>query len=214
LNELSFDVRSKIQEEVHGVTSLEFVETPIKITYALEDFETYVTESIPHENKQAYTYAIDELKSSYVKDHGLRLSFLRADLFDIPKACVRYTSYLEIMLKYFGPEALRRPIRFDNLTKSEQDFYRAAYNQILPSRDRSGRLVVFMKGTADIKSLHERVRINNYTHGYSMFGLQTAILADRIGSYISYFHHITHTIHLPPFQSTDAIFDILSYRYY
>ena len=158
LNGLSFDVRNKIQEEVHGVTSLEFVETTTKIKDALEQFDNYITISISNENKQAYTYAIDELKSTYIKENDFRLAFLRADLFDIPKAAVRYTSYLDVILKYFGPEGLQRPLRFDDLTKTEQDYYRGGCNQILPSRDRSGRLVVFMKGTADVNSVRERVR--------------------------------------------------------
>ena len=79
---------------------------------------------------------------SYIFHRDFRLKFLRADFYDPKKAAHRYLRCLEGLLKYFGSYALQRPLMYADLGKEAQSAARAGYVQILPSRDRAGRLVV------------------------------------------------------------------------
>ena len=77
-------------------------------------------------------------------------------------AAARLTLHAELLFKLFGPEALMRPLRFSDLSKSEQNEIKAGIYQILPSRDRAGRLVAFNRGnnTEGITN-NNRVRLNS-----------------------------------------------------
>ena len=90
--------------------------------------------------KPAFEHAI-AIESQYVQDRDFRLKFLRANLFDTYKAALNFTRYLEVINKYFGPEALTRPLLFSDLGEPELDLVRCGHLQLLPTRDRSGRRV-------------------------------------------------------------------------
>lgn len=97
------------------------------------------------EEKQAYTLAQQQPTADgrccYVNTTEFRLRFLRAELFQTKKAAERMVKYLALLYETFGLVALRRPIRFSDLTKVEQEFLRGGDYQLLPYRDRSGRRV-------------------------------------------------------------------------
>ncbi len=86
------------------------------------------------------------IESRFVHDRGFRLKFLRANLFDVNKAAWNFTRYLELLSKYYGPQALTRPLLFSDLTEAELDLLRAGHMQLLPTRDRSGRRVLNVFG--------------------------------------------------------------------
>jgi hypothetical protein len=78
-----------------------------------------------------------------VFDPEFRIKFLRAELYDFHKAAIRVTKWLDLLKKYFGDVALTRQIKFVDLTQQEQRILLEGNQQILPSRDRSGRLIHF-----------------------------------------------------------------------
>ena len=162
LNNLSVRDRTVIQEEVHGVGSLSPVETPEMVGQAQSRLQEEL-DKLPLDSKIFYDRAVS-LKSEYVNSADLRTKFLRAELFDANKAALRFMNYLKFCHKYFGDIALMRPLRFEDLTKEEQEIMRTGHAQILSSRDRSGRLVQFFqqhvpKGEKKIPPLENRVGV-------------------------------------------------------
>lgn len=158
LYNLSFQDRSRIEEEIHGVQTVAVEETPEMVSEALRAFQLEV-DKLPTSQKQAYEDAI-VMDSKFVQDTNLHLKYLRATLFDPYRAAVNFGIYLDLLLSYFGPTALQRPIRYDDLGKAEKDNLRDGLWQVLPSRDRAGRLVCINLSTMDDVSLECRVRIS------------------------------------------------------
>lgn len=142
LQRLSFHDRSAIQEEIHGVATACPDETPELLSTSLQGMQ-HELDMIP--SKSAYDEAQRQsLESqSFVNGDDVRLVFLRCEVFDAHKAAARFVTYLEVVLETFGPVALTRFIRFDDLGRPAQDLIQAGVVQVLPYRDRSGRRIVF-----------------------------------------------------------------------
>jgi hypothetical protein len=142
LQDLSYYDRNIIQEEIHGVTSMAPSPSPQQIDEALHQLQVEV-DRIPSPHRRGYEVAV-ALRSHYVlHDRDFRIKFLRADLFNARAAAGRFTKQLDLLLDFFGVQALLRPLRLDDLSKAERDYMKLGNNQVLPSRDRAGRLVVF-----------------------------------------------------------------------
>jgi hypothetical protein len=156
LHNLTCQDRSKIEEEIHGVQSLAVEETPEMVSKALAAFQLEV-DRLPTSRKDAYEDAM-VMDSKFVQDTNLHLKYLRAALFDVRKAASMFCTYLDMLHSYFGPVALERPLRYDDLGKAEQDKFRNGNMQVLPSRDRAGRLVCMNLGTMCDVPIHCRVR--------------------------------------------------------
>ena len=140
MQQLSFQKRSAIQEEIHGVRSLAVEETTETMEKGLLDLEEELA-LIPLEDKQAYLQA-ERLPESYVMGSDFRLRFLRSELFDAAKAAQKIVGFLELLLEYYGEFALQRPIRLSDLGKEATDILRSGETiQMLPLRDRSGRRI-------------------------------------------------------------------------
>eukprot|EP00537_Pseudo-nitzschia_pungens_P005530 CAMPEP_0172366190 /NCGR_PEP_ID=MMETSP1060-20121228/14061_1 /TAXON_ID=37318 /ORGANISM="Pseudo-nitzschia pungens, Strain cf. cingulata" /LENGTH=679 /DNA_ID=CAMNT_0013089933 /DNA_START=111 /DNA_END=2150 /DNA_ORIENTATION=+ len=169
--------RGLVQEEIHGVSTCAVLESDEKIAEALKRLEEEIRAirreilvSPIGESRVGNIYddsiwsylAVEEegsspsaatvnsrtrLLYSYIFHPAFRLKFLRADLFDVEKAAHRYLRCLEGLLKYFGSYALQRQIMYEDLGKECQDAAKSGYVQILPSRDRAGRLVVVSQPT-------------------------------------------------------------------
>lgn len=144
LHKLSFQDRSRIEEEIHGVQSVAGDETPEMVGSALDAFQ-YELGRLRSAQKEAYEVAT-VMDSKYVQDRDFRLKYLRAALFDPKKAALMFCKYLDLLYRYYGPQTLLRPLRYDDLGKAEQDKLRVGNMQVLPSRDRAGRLVVLTQG--------------------------------------------------------------------
>lgn len=170
LRGLSVLDRGMVQEEIHGVSSCAVLECDEHIAQNLNRLEEeirkirseiMVSPEQLSEAGNAYDETIwsylgvdDEASSasvrllhSYIFHRDFRLKFLRADLYDVEKAAHRYLRCVESLLKYFGVYALQRPLVFEDLGKECQDAAKEGYIQILPSRDRAGRLVVVSQAT-------------------------------------------------------------------
>jgi hypothetical protein len=172
LQGLSVRHRDMVQEEIHGVHTCAVSEDEEKIVEGLKRLDEEIrairqevlvspdevsvsgdsyNESIweylavEEENSStspASTNAQKRILYSYIFHRDFRLKFLRADLFDVEKAAHRYLRRVECLLNYYGSYALQRPLMYDDLGKECQDAAKVGYGQILPSRDRAGRLIV------------------------------------------------------------------------
>jgi hypothetical protein len=165
LRQLSAGERTNITEEMHGVRSLAREETPELVTESLFSLQQEIGRILqtgcvgprpsgstmrqkqqPHAHEYySLEFATAMMNSPYVFHQDTTLKFLRAGLFDPKEASWRMLTHLNLLFKYFGPEALQRPLRFNDLTLQEQDILREGYIQILPSRDRAGKLVLYDK---------------------------------------------------------------------
>mmetsp|Transcript_7448 Transcript_7448/g.18655 ORF Transcript_7448/g.18655 Transcript_7448/m.18655 type:complete len:540 (-) Transcript_7448:1637-3256(-) len=154
LLKFSTDDRTAIHEEIHGVRCLAATETPELIVTALNEFQTVLDRLLPSQ-KQTYEECRvramlyqDEERSCYaLHDENFRLRFLRAEVFNVAKAAVRFANYLDFVKTYWGTDiVLKRLIRFSDFSKDEMKLFRKGYFQVLPFRDRSGRRVITMLG--------------------------------------------------------------------
>jgi len=165
LQELSVQDREGIAEEIHGVATMAKEETAELIRASLIGLEAEISR-IPNERKTGYIYAIEQLNSHMVFDQEIRLKFLRADLFDVQKAAVRFVDYWDMVRSYFGDAALARPLLMNDLGPKEREVLREGPMQLVGARDRFGRLVVSCIG--DVRcGLHWRhaVRVAIYLYG-------------------------------------------------
>jgi hypothetical protein len=141
LNKLSTQDRENIQEEIHGVQSLALEESPTQIEEALQALQEEIDRCDPSE-RLPFDQAI-ATPTSFVHNREWRLQYLRADLFNPKKACHRIMVRLRLLQTYFGSVALQRNLRITDFPKNEQRNLSKGRVQILPSRDRAGRLVGF-----------------------------------------------------------------------
>ncbi len=117
------------------------------------DAETGDRMDVEFFSEQEIPPASSNTASCYVKSENFQLAFLRCELFDAKKAAMRMTKYLELVYDLYGEEALRRPLRLDDLkSKEEIDVLKAGFQQLLPFRDRSGRRVLFVHGDFTLPS--------------------------------------------------------------
>jgi hypothetical protein len=137
LNQMSFKERELVYEELHGVDKI-IEETPEFLEQHLEVMELELC-NIPR--KPAYDEAL-RISGSYVTDRKFRLMFLRSEYFDAQKAAIRLVKYLQGKVEYFGPGVLVRPLYLTDLDENDQKTLRSGYLQILPARDRAGRVVL------------------------------------------------------------------------
>jgi hypothetical protein len=145
---LSFNDRTMVEEEMHGVSCMAIDETPELIETSLFQFDL---ELDLIENKVAYNKAKaiitskeDPLKHSFILSIDVKLRFLRTELFDPRKSASRYTKYLDLLFDIYGECALRRPIRLQDLDSEELSFLKSGQYQMLPYRDRGGRRIMAM----------------------------------------------------------------------
>jgi hypothetical protein len=142
LEQMSFEDREQMNEEIHGVRTLAPDEDPEMLEEGLRQLVVEL-ESLP--STPCYDAAM-VMSSPYVQDRSFKLKFLRAERFDARKAAVRLEKYLSFHQDHFGTEALKRPIYMADLDKDDLEILRMGNLQLLPSRDRSGRRIMARLG--------------------------------------------------------------------
>lgn len=161
LMKLTFQDRSKISEELHGVHNMSVDETPIVQDEALRMMQHELNLMAPSK-KIAFEQA-QLLPTTYVNDSNFRLRFLRADLFKPKEAAQRLVNYLDLLLTLFGIEVLKRPLRTTDFKgKEEKGALRGGLVQLLPYRDRSGRRVMVI--LSDIMSYNHIMRVKLFLY--------------------------------------------------
>ena len=159
LSGLSFQDRSAINEEIHGVRCIAPVETPDFVEKSLRELQIELLTKHNHiqqkqqQHKQtsqstssltAYEQAC-LIPSSYVHTQDFQLRFLRYELFDISKTAKKIIDFLQQSVELFQTTAvIKRPIQLTDLGKDGLDCLRCGDYQPLPFRDRSGRRIVAM----------------------------------------------------------------------
>jgi len=163
LQQLSFQDREAVNEEIHGVRVLAPEETPEMIDAALKSMQQVIDTKIL--TKLAYDEAIQR-NSRYIHSRRFRLKFLRANLFDTTKAAWNFVKYLDLLYKYYGPEALMRPLYYSDLNQAETELLRAGHMQLLPTRDRSGRRVLNVFGAYRPEhTVFSKIKLALYIYG-------------------------------------------------
>ena len=168
LNQLSFQERNKIHEEVHGVDTFAVEETPVLIESSLREMEQAL-HGIP--SKDAFDQAM-VMQSPYIQNRELWLKYLRADLFDPAAAALRMTKHLDLLLYFYGTTALQRPLQYSDLTDEEKAFCKTGAYQILPSRDRVGRLILFVH-LSKVGNAYMRIRMQLYMGAVMMEDMES-----------------------------------------
>jgi hypothetical protein len=146
INQLPKQERDRIQEEVHGVQSMANEETKELLSHKFQQFDLCLQQMT---NKPAvYEWALQHPDECHYVLHNrtFHIMFLRAELFDVTKAVQRYCKNMQILHKYFGFKALQRPLQYSDLRKDVIDIIKQGMFQILPYRDRTGRLIVIVLG--------------------------------------------------------------------
>ena len=175
LTNLSFNDRTAIEDEIHGVSCMAIEETPDLLEHSLIDFELELHKISP---KLAYDKAQELLlastssshlfsvqkKSSYINKKTFRLRFLRCELFNVRKAAERFIRYLDFVAKVYGDYALQRPIRMSDFSSEEMLFLREGKTQILPYRDRSGRRIIVFPSTNQLDVVPEQSMVSVYRY--------------------------------------------------
>ena len=180
LTNLSFNDRTAIEDEIHGVSCMAIEETPDLLEHSLIDFELELHKISP---KPAYDKAQELLLASttssshlfsvqesslsrccYINKKTFRLRFLRCELFNVRKAAERFIRYLDFVAKVYGDYALQRPIRMSDFSSEEMLFLREGKTQILPYRDRSGRRIIVFPSTNQLDVVPEQSMVSVYRY--------------------------------------------------
>eukprot|EP00536_Pseudo-nitzschia_multiseries_P016554 jgi/Psemu1/292587/fgenesh1_pg.1142_\ len=164
LNRMTNEQRDDVFEDIHGVRRLRAEETTPAIM--LQSLERMNVAILQINRKVAFDEAC-RLHSQFVlRDKQFRMKFLRAEEYDVNRAAQRFVNYLDFSYQHFGTAALMRPIYIDDLTKEEQNMLRDGCQQLLPCRDRTGRMIICrvgnMGGAGESQTTPTRMRVNWY----------------------------------------------------
>jgi hypothetical protein len=163
---LSLNDRNKILEEIHCVRSLAIQEVPVLVVQALEKLRQEISGLVASSCGNGFINVLF-MDSPYVQSRDFGLKFLRADFFNVKRAARRMLVHLDLLLKLFGPLALQQPLRYLDLTKEEQECIRKGPIQILPSRDKAGRLILIFQGHMEKVTQIQRVRLTFQVKAFS-----------------------------------------------
>ena len=138
--ELSLGERTKIEHDIYGIHEV-VEETPDFVLDKLTKFDIAIN-SIT--NKASYDAAFRQ-SSEYVRN--LRLMFLRSREFDAVRAAARMVGYFQKKEQLFGVDKLAKDIKLSDLNEDDIRALESGFIQVLPSRDRAGRLITLLAST-------------------------------------------------------------------
>jgi hypothetical protein len=141
LNDLSFQEREKVYEEVHGVAALQ-EETPAFMETCLLALRDEIAK-LSRGRRRALDRAFF-LKPTFANDRTFLVLFLRADCYDAKKAAERMAKYFTHKLELFGEDKLVKDITLDDLDQDDMECVNTGAVHILKERDRSGRYIWFI----------------------------------------------------------------------
>jgi hypothetical protein len=136
LNKLSMQERDEVLQDIHGVSDI-IDEEPTFVRKRFEELEDELSKIC---DKQAYLQAKLQ-NEEYVTNEKILLMFLRADEFQVKLAAARIVAFFEAKLDLFGPDKLGRDIRLSDLNEDDMRCLESGYAQVLPERDRAGRVI-------------------------------------------------------------------------
>lgn len=143
---LSAEDRARADQEVRGIeaTSGEVEESPDLLETKLAALR-FSLDKIPEGKKEHYNLEVAGTKDGKQDARGrkLQLMFLRADRFDADAAAKRMVLFCKKKAQIFGEATLGRSLMYSDLSQRERSALKAGLFQLLPQRDRMGRLVFF-----------------------------------------------------------------------
>lgn len=154
MNKLSVQERSEALHDVHCVGE-ELQEDPTMVQEALVEFDRMLVSK----GNFMYQKAVSQNRA-YVEDVSFRLKFLRANLYDIPKATNQLFNFLHYKAMYFGEHKIAHEITLDDLNAEEMDLLLSGFYHIQDGRDRVGRVILycFKNMFSMCKNIHTMVR--------------------------------------------------------
>jgi hypothetical protein len=150
---LSVKERDFVVQDIHGIAEEVF---PDDDNEFLQQRLRQLEESLAQiEHKPAYDRAL-YMSPDYVRNDKFRLLFLRGELFNVPAAAKLIVLHFEEKLRLFGADLLGQDILLADLSDADRKELEKGYVQILPVRDRAGRIVACYIG----KPFDERTSLN------------------------------------------------------
>jgi hypothetical protein len=141
---LSVQEREHIVQDIHGIaneTSRErdndFLQQRLQ---QLEDCLSRIRA------KPAYDQALYQ-SPDYVRNDAFRLLFLRGEVFNVQAAAQLMVLHFEEKQRLFGADLLGRDVLLADLSDADREELEKGSYQVLPIRDRAGRIVVVTLGT-------------------------------------------------------------------
>jgi len=141
LNNMTIQEREIVYEEVHGVDK-DMVETPDLLVDSFRRMKEAIEDQVPMTQRRFYEQA-KQINPTYVDSPSFWLQFLRAEYFDPYRAAIRLCRFLGGKVEFFGWDSLARPITLEqDFDPDDMEWFKLGIMQILPARDRSGRVVM------------------------------------------------------------------------
>lgn len=135
LYQLSSKENQKVLYDIHGVAELK-VEDPEYVLQCKNELEI----DLVHNQRYSPAFQVVWREApSYVR--GLYTMFLRCDEFNVKKASNRVRTHFDTKLWLFGMDKLCRDITLADFDTFDMTCYNSGLFQVLPDRDRAGRVV-------------------------------------------------------------------------
>lgn len=157
LNQMTYQEREKMYEELHGVEQV-VQETDHVLETRLEEMDRAL-QDLPSRSIYEKAKSID---ARYVEDRTFRLMFLRSEYYNAERAAVRLVNFLENKVLIFGEETLTRPIYMSDLNDDDMAVLKSGILQLIPVRDRSGRVVLIDVNMNPACDHHQPKDLSNY----------------------------------------------------
>jgi hypothetical protein len=141
--DLSVQEREHVVQDIHGIADETFREEDNDfLQQRVQQFEDCLSRI---EVKRAYDQALYQ-SPGYVRNNQFRLLFLRSELFNVQAAAQLMVLHFEEKQRLFGADLLGRDILWDDLSDGDRKELEKGSFQVLPIRDRAGRIVVCSLG--------------------------------------------------------------------
>ena len=158
---LSRKEREKVFCDLHGVSDAT-EETPEMINKAYIDLDNEIRLLMEKNRETAYETA-KTMDQNFVENRKFQLAFLRADRFDSKLAALRLVRHFEAKLELFGKSNLVKEVVQDDLEKDDMEVLYDGASQILPVRDRVGRIVFLWFSSAKHNSASDKAKVSPMT---------------------------------------------------
>jgi hypothetical protein len=144
LKQLSLEDRDKVYHEIHGVADM-IDEEPEFVAQCLNEMEEELVKLLKSEPNDKINKAFQLAESwdpNFVNNRTIRMRFLRAERFQAKRAAARMIRYFDWKHCLFGDSKLCKQITFGDLDDYDTKALKKGGCQVLPSRDRAGRIVI------------------------------------------------------------------------
>lgn len=144
LKQLSLEDREQIYHDIHGVAD-RIDEEPEFVAQRLNEMEEELVVKLTTKASamnEAFQQAMS-MDPNFVNNRRIHKRFVRAELFDTKRAAARMIRYCDWMRSLLGGSKLCKDINFHDLDDYDIKALKRGHTQVLPSRDRAGRVLCF-----------------------------------------------------------------------